>query len=127
MCVCEGENLTKVIYLGATERFGIWIKANALQNQLPPSLLCWPCLVADVETTDRRNTCAVIKGQLRKDIKIATVVQRGEEPMEGSNRFEFNVDIYLERDNDEDPLGFGDPSSIEQDTYVMVSEKMQSS
>lgn len=60
------------------------------------------------------------KDNFEKDIKIATVVQRGDEPMKGSNRFEFMVDICLERDNEEDPLGFGDPSSMEQDTYVMV-------
>ncbi|KAI8335061.1 P-loop containing nucleoside triphosphate hydrolase protein [Chlamydoabsidia padenii] len=60
------------------------------------------------------------KDNFEKDIKIATVAQRGDEPMKGSNRFEFMVDICLERDNEEDPLGFGDPSTMDQDTYVMI-------
>ncbi|SAM02231.1 hypothetical protein [Absidia glauca] len=60
------------------------------------------------------------KDNFEKDIKIATVVQRGEEPMKGSNRFEFMVDICLERDNDEDLLGFGNPSSIDQNTHIMI-------
>ncbi|CAO3588692.1 unnamed protein product [Absidia cylindrospora] len=60
------------------------------------------------------------KDNFEKDLKIATVVQRGDEPMKGANRFEFMVDICLERDNPLDPLGFGDPSSMDQDTYVMI-------
>ncbi|KAI8077729.1 RNA helicase [Halteromyces radiatus] len=60
------------------------------------------------------------KDNFEKDLKIATVVQRGEEPMKGSSRFEYMIDICLERDNDEDPLGFGDPTSTDQDTYVML-------
>lgn len=61
------------------------------------------------------------KDNFEKDIKIATVVQRGDEPMKGSNRFEYMIDIQLERDNPDDPLGFGDPASNNQDTYVMVN------
>lgn len=40
--------------------------------------------------------------------------------MKGSSRFEHMIDIHLERDNDNMPLGFGDPSLSEEDTYVMV-------
>ncbi|KAF7723771.1 hypothetical protein EC973_001684 [Apophysomyces ossiformis] len=54
------------------------------------------------------------------DLKIATVVSRGEEPMRGSGRFEYLLDIYLERDSDNMPLGFGDPLLNERDTYVML-------
>ncbi|KAK4512223.1 uncharacterized protein ATC70_003759 [Mucor velutinosus] len=60
------------------------------------------------------------KDHFEKDLKIATIVNRGDEPMRGSNRFEFLVDIYLERDNSEQPFGFGDPSLAEDDTYVMI-------
>ncbi|EPB87088.1 hypothetical protein HMPREF1544_06112 [Mucor circinelloides 1006PhL] len=60
------------------------------------------------------------KDHFEKDLKIATVVNRGDEPMRGPNRFEYLVDIYLERDDDEQPFGFGDPSLTESDTYVMI-------
>ncbi|KAI9302511.1 RNA helicase [Cunninghamella echinulata] len=60
------------------------------------------------------------KDNFENDIKIATVVQRGDNPMKGSNRFEYMIDIQLERDNPEDPLGFGDPTSETQDTYIMI-------
>ncbi|KAG0166066.1 NFX1-type zinc finger-containing protein 1 [Apophysomyces sp. BC1034] len=60
------------------------------------------------------------KDNFETDLKIATVVQRGEEPMLGSNRFEYLLDIYLERDNDDMPLGFGDPLLNERDSYVML-------
>ncbi|KAI7869110.1 P-loop containing nucleoside triphosphate hydrolase protein [Spinellus fusiger] len=60
------------------------------------------------------------KDHFKKDIKIATVVYRGDEPMRGSSRFEYMINIQLEADNEESPLGFGDPSSGQQDTYVML-------
>ncbi|OAD02352.1 hypothetical protein MUCCIDRAFT_143979 [Mucor lusitanicus CBS 277.49] len=60
------------------------------------------------------------KDHFVKDLKIATIVNRGDEPMHGRNRYEFLVDIYLERDDDEQPLGFGDPSLTEDDMYVMI-------
>ncbi|KAI8647890.1 RNA helicase [Parasitella parasitica] len=60
------------------------------------------------------------KDHFEKDLKVATIVNRGDEPMRGPNRFEYLVDIYLERDDDEQPLGFGDPSLTENDTYVMI-------
>ncbi|KAI8367542.1 P-loop containing nucleoside triphosphate hydrolase protein [Radiomyces spectabilis] len=59
------------------------------------------------------------KDDFETDIKVATVVQRGEVPMK-ANRFEYFIDIFLEKDNDDMPLGFGDPSSMQQDTYVMI-------
>ncbi|KAL9548420.1 hypothetical protein MBANPS3_005688 [Mucor bainieri] len=60
------------------------------------------------------------KDHFVKDLKIATIVNRGDEPMRGPNRFEYLVDIYLERDDDDQPFGFGDPSLTEDDTYVMI-------
>ncbi|ORX48781.1 P-loop containing nucleoside triphosphate hydrolase protein [Hesseltinella vesiculosa] len=54
------------------------------------------------------------------DIKVATVVYRGDEPMRGSNRFEYMIDVALERDNDEDPLGYGDPTGTDIKTYTMI-------
>ena len=60
------------------------------------------------------------KDHFEKDLKIATVVNRGDEPMRGPNRFEYLVDIYLERDDDNQPFGFGDPSLTANDTYVMI-------
>ncbi|KAI9485981.1 MAG: RNA helicase [Benjaminiella poitrasii] len=60
------------------------------------------------------------KDHFQKDLKIATVVERGDEPMRGPNRFEYMVDLYLERDNENDPLGFGDPSLSSEDTYIMI-------
>ena len=60
------------------------------------------------------------KDDFEKDIKIATVVERGEEPVRGSNRFEYLISIHLERDNENDPLGFGDPTLSSEDKYVMV-------
>ncbi|KAI8072336.1 P-loop containing nucleoside triphosphate hydrolase protein [Gongronella butleri] len=56
----------------------------------------------------------------KKDIKVATVENRGDEPMTGANRFEFMIDISLERDNDDDPLGFGDTTGSEPVTYTML-------
>lgn len=61
------------------------------------------------------------KDNFEKDIKIATVVARGDVPMRGSNRFEYMIDIMLERDNNALPMGFGDPLGVEQDKYTMVS------
>ncbi|KAI9014572.1 RNA helicase [Phycomyces nitens] len=60
------------------------------------------------------------KDNFESDIKIATVVNRGEEPMRGSSRFEYMINIKLECDNDQDPFGFGDPSAAKQETYVMI-------
>lgn len=60
------------------------------------------------------------KDDFKSDLKIATVTQRGEVPMKGSNRFEYMIDVYLERDNEGMPLGFGDPCLMEKDKYVMV-------
>ncbi|KAL0081247.1 RNA helicase [Phycomyces blakesleeanus] len=60
------------------------------------------------------------KDNFVSDIKIATVVNRGDEPMRGSSRFEYMINVKLECDNERDPLGFGDPSSADQDTYVMI-------
>ncbi|KAI9274618.1 RNA helicase [Phascolomyces articulosus] len=60
------------------------------------------------------------KDSFEKDIKIATVVERGEEPVRGSNRFEYLITIHLERDNENDPLGFGDPTLSTEDKYVML-------
>ena len=60
------------------------------------------------------------KDNFEKDIKIATVVERGEQPQCGSNRFEYLINIYLERDNDDMPMGYGDPTLNSEDTYVMV-------
>lgn len=40
--------------------------------------------------------------------------------MQGPNRFEYMLDLYLERDNDEQPLGFGDPTLSDKDNYVMI-------
>ncbi|KAI8138634.1 RNA helicase [Fennellomyces sp. T-0311] len=55
-----------------------------------------------------------------KDIKVATVVERGEQPQRGSNRFEYLINIHLERDNDEMPMGYGDPTLNVEDKYVML-------
>ncbi|RCI07258.1 NFX1-type zinc finger-containing protein 1 [Rhizopus stolonifer] len=60
------------------------------------------------------------KDHFEKDLKIATIVERGEEPMRGASRFEYLLDLYLERDNENQPLGFGDPSLTSEDTYVML-------
>lgn len=60
------------------------------------------------------------KDDFQNDIKVATVVQRGDDPMKGANRFEYMIDIVLERDNDAIPLGFGNPSINGQDVYTMV-------
>ncbi|KAG2233421.1 hypothetical protein INT48_007451 [Thamnidium elegans] len=60
------------------------------------------------------------KDHFDKDLKIATIVERGDEPMRGANRFEYLLDLYLERDNENQPFGFGDPTMINDDTYVMI-------
>jgi hypothetical protein len=60
------------------------------------------------------------KDHFKTDLKVATVVERGDKPMAGSNRFEFMIDIYLEQDNPDMPLGFGDPVTGEEDMYVMI-------
>ncbi|KAG1185790.1 hypothetical protein G6F36_006673 [Rhizopus arrhizus] len=60
------------------------------------------------------------KDHFETDLKVATIVDRGEEPMQGPNRFEYMLDLYLERDNDEQPLGFGDPTLSDKDNYVMI-------
>ncbi|CEI99533.1 Putative RnhA [Rhizopus microsporus] len=61
------------------------------------------------------------KDHFKSDLKIATVVDRGEEePMKGPDRFEYLIDIYLERDNEDQPLGFGDPTLTDKDVYVMI-------
>ncbi|KAI7906448.1 RNA helicase [Cokeromyces recurvatus] len=60
------------------------------------------------------------KDNFEKDLKIATIIERGDKPMRGPNRFEYMVDLYLERDNEFEPLGFGDPSLSNDDTYVML-------
>lgn len=60
------------------------------------------------------------KDHFQKDLKVATIVERGDEPMRGANRFEYLLDLYLERDNEDQPLGFGDPSLNDEDTYVMI-------
>ncbi len=60
------------------------------------------------------------KDHFEKDLKIATIVERGDEPMRGANRFEYMLDLYLERDNENQPFGFGDPSMMTDDTYVMI-------
>jgi hypothetical protein len=60
------------------------------------------------------------KDHFEKDLKIATIVERGDEPMRGANRFEYLLDLYLERDNENQPFGFGDPAMGEEDTYVMI-------
>ncbi|CAO3615021.1 unnamed protein product [Cunninghamella blakesleeana] len=78
--------------------------------------ISWPTSKRLIEGT----LVLLSKDNFEKDIKIATVVQRGDEPMKGSNRFEYMIDIQLERDNPDDPLGFGDPACNDQDTYVMI-------
>ncbi|KAI9318931.1 P-loop containing nucleoside triphosphate hydrolase protein [Dichotomocladium elegans] len=60
------------------------------------------------------------KDDFQTDIKIATVVERGEIPMRGSNRFEYMIDIKLERDNERLPLGYGDPLIRDQEKYTMI-------
>ncbi|KAI7881845.1 P-loop containing nucleoside triphosphate hydrolase protein [Lichtheimia hyalospora FSU 10163] len=60
------------------------------------------------------------KDNFEKDIKIATVVARGDVPMRGSNRFEYMIDIMLERDSNDMPMGFGDPLGVDQDKYTMI-------
>ncbi|KAI8977492.1 RNA helicase [Mycotypha africana] len=60
------------------------------------------------------------KDNFDQDLKIATVVNREDEPMRGPSRFEYMIDIYLERDNEQQPLGFGDPLSLEETSYVMI-------
>jgi hypothetical protein len=50
------------------------------------------------------------KDGFENDIKIACVSHREVKPMTGRNRFEYLLDIFLETDNDADPLGYGDPS-----------------
>ncbi|OBZ89249.1 NFX1-type zinc finger-containing protein 1 [Choanephora cucurbitarum] len=60
------------------------------------------------------------RDHFEKDLKIATIVERGEEPLRGPGRFEYLLDLYLERDNEDQPLGFGDPSLSTEDTYVML-------
>ncbi|CAO3703460.1 unnamed protein product [Rhizopus stolonifer] len=60
------------------------------------------------------------KDHFETDLKVATIVERGEDPMRGTSRFEFMLDLYLERDNDDLPLGFGDPMLSDKSTYVMI-------
>lgn len=60
------------------------------------------------------------KDHFENDLKIATIVERGDEPMRGANRFEYMLDLFLERDNENQPFGFGDPSMSTEDTYVMI-------
>ncbi|ORY97819.1 P-loop containing nucleoside triphosphate hydrolase protein [Syncephalastrum racemosum] len=86
--------------------------------RLPYSVrgLKWPTTKRLLEGT----MVLLSKDDFQKDIKVATVVQRGEEPMKGSNRFEYMIDIVLERDNDASPLGFGNPCSNGQDIYTMI-------
>ncbi|KAI8979973.1 RNA helicase [Pilobolus umbonatus] len=60
------------------------------------------------------------KDHFETDLKIATIVERGDTPPNGPNRFEYLLDLYLEKDNDDQPFGFGDPTMIEDDTYVMI-------
>lgn len=60
------------------------------------------------------------KDHFEKDLKIATVVNRGDEPMRGPNRFEYLIDLYLERDDENQPLGYGDPTMNDEDVYVMI-------
>ncbi|KAI9493210.1 RNA helicase [Zychaea mexicana] len=60
------------------------------------------------------------KDNFENDIKIATVVERGEQPTRGANRFEYLINIHLERDNENDPLSFGDPTLSSEDNYVML-------
>jgi hypothetical protein len=60
------------------------------------------------------------KDHFEKDLKIATIVERGDEPMRGPKRFEYLIDLYLERDNENQPFGFGDPTLATDDTYVMI-------
>jgi hypothetical protein len=60
------------------------------------------------------------KDHFEKDLKIATIVERGDVPMRGPKRFEYLLDLYLERDNENQPFGFGDPTLATDDTYVMI-------
>lgn len=59
------------------------------------------------------------KDGFENDIKVACVSHREVKPLTGRNRFEFLLDIYLENDNDADPLGYGDPSG-NSTPYVML-------
>lgn len=60
------------------------------------------------------------KDHFQKDLKVATIVDRGDEPMHGANKFEYMLDLFLERDNENQPFGFGDPTFCTEDTYVMI-------
>lgn len=54
------------------------------------------------------------------DIKIASVAHREVKPMRGRNRFEYLLDLHLEADANEDPLGFGSVNS--QDAPLVMLE-----
>ena len=60
------------------------------------------------------------KDHFEKDLKIATIVERGDNPLRGRHKFELMLDLYLERDNENQPFGFGDPTMSTEDTYVMI-------
>ncbi|GAB5585544.1 hypothetical protein Unana1_00444 [Umbelopsis nana] len=53
------------------------------------------------------------KDGFENDLKIACVTHREEKPMRGRNRFEYLLDLFVETDNEADPLGFGDPDGNE--------------
>ncbi|CAM0140552.1 unnamed protein product [Umbelopsis sp. WA50703] len=54
------------------------------------------------------------------DIKVACVAHREVRPMKGRNRFEYLLDLYLETDANDDPLGFG--SVDNQETPLVMLE-----
>jgi hypothetical protein len=75
--------------------YGVSVKWEASKRLIPGSLVM------------------LSKDGFENDIKIACVSHRDDRPMTGRNRFEYLLDIFLETDNDADPLGFGDPDGNE--------------